>query len=139
MTTTKTSHTILAIAGRFFLTAIFLASGFGKIGDFAGTSAYMAAQGMPMVSFFLAGAIALEIVGGLSLLLGYRARWGALALILFLIPASVIFHAFWAVPEAAAKMQMIMFMKNMAIFGALTQILVRGAGPGSLDAKAGRA
>ena len=78
------------VAGRLFFTLIFIMSGLGKIADWAGTTAYMSAAGMPMVDLFLAGAIALEVVGGLSILLGYRARWGALLLIVFLVPASFI-------------------------------------------------
>ena len=121
---------------RVLLCAIFLMSGFGKISDWQGTTGYMAAKGMPAVSLFLAGAILLELGGGLSLLLGFRARAGAAALTLFLIPATLIFHNFWAFEGMDQRLQMINFLKNLAILGGLIQTMVYGAGAFSLDARA---
>ena len=120
---------------RVLLCAIFLVSGSGKIPDWQKTTEYMAAKGMPAVSFFLACAILLELGGGLSLLLGFRARAGAAALILFLIPATLIFHNFWAFEGMEQRMQMINFLKNFAILGGLIQTMVYGAGAFSLDAR----
>ena len=114
--------------GRLFLSAIFLSSGFGKIFKFAGTQQYMEAKGMPIAALFLVFAIILEIAGGLSVLLGYKTQWGALALIIFLIPATLIFHN-----QLSDQMQMIMFMKNVAILGGLFMVVSFGAGPLSLD------
>ena len=121
---------------RILLCAVFLMSGFGKIPDWQETTEYMAAKGMPAVSFFLAGAILLELGGGLSLALGFRARTGAAALILFLIPTTLIFHNFWAFEGMDQRMQMINFLKNLAILGGLIQTMVYGAGAFSLDARA---
>ncbi|MBN2527879.1 MAG: DoxX family protein [Deltaproteobacteria bacterium] len=126
---------VAAILGRFGLSAIFLMSALGKIFDFQGTQAYMESAGMPLTAFFLVGAILLQTGGGLSLLLGYQVRWGVVALLVFLVPATLIFHAFWAVPPEMQQMQMINFMKNMAIGGALLLSFVHGAGPFSIDAK----
>ena len=81
---TSTLNKSLLVIGRILMGIIFVESGFGKIMDFDGTAAYMAAKGMPMVSLLLLGAIAAEIGGGLSLILGFRARLGALALFLFI-------------------------------------------------------
>jgi putative oxidoreductase len=103
-------------------------SGLGKIANFSGTQQYMAAYGMPMTSLFLIGAIILEVGGGLSILLGYKAKWGALALIIFIIPATLIFHT-----NFSDQTQMIMFMKNIAILGGLVLIVANGAGSLSLD------
>ncbi|MBN2714422.1 MAG: DoxX family protein, partial [Deltaproteobacteria bacterium] len=89
---------IAALLGRLGLSAIFLMSALGKIADFEGTQAYMASAGMPLTALFLVGAILLQTTGGLSLLLGYQVRWGVLALLIFLVPTTLIFHAFWAVP-----------------------------------------
>jgi putative oxidoreductase len=116
------------LIGRIFLSAIFLMSGLGKIANFSGTQQYMAAYGMPMTSLFLIGAIILEVGGGLSILLGYKAKWGALALIIFIIPATLIFHT-----NFSDQTQMIMFMKNIAILGGLVLIVANGAGSLSLD------
>jgi len=119
----------IPLIGRILLSAIFLMSAFGKIANFAGTQQYMSAYGMPLTAFFLVCAIILEIGGGFSILLGYKAKVGAIALIVFLIPATLIFHT-----KFSDQVQMIMFMKNLAIMGGLLLVLGFGAGPLSLDA-----
>ncbi len=96
--------------------------------DPLGTMKYMTAMGMPFTGFFLVCTIIIEIGGGLSILLGYKAEWGARALFLFLIPVTLIFHH-----NFADKMQMILFLKNLAILGALLQVSMHGAGALSLD------
>ncbi len=118
----------LPIIARIFLGALFLKSGFGKIPGWEGTAGYMAAKGMPFVPFFLFWAIVLEIFGALSIIIGYKARWGAIALIVFLIPTTLIFHNF--VAEAA---QLGAFVKNFSVLGGLLMILWAGAGPVSVD------
>src|SRR5262245_28018414 len=80
------------VVGRVLLAHIFLLSGVSKVMDWSGTAEQMAGKGMQMVPLFLAGAIACELLGGLSLLLGLRARLGALLLFLFLIPVTIVFH-----------------------------------------------
>jgi len=119
--------------GRTLLAFIFLFAGLGKIFDWSGTAGYMAAKGMPLVPLFLAVAIAVEVLGGLSVLLGLRARWGAIALFLFLMPTTLVFHNFWALAGMERRMQMIMFLKNLAIMGGLLLVASRGAGPLSVD------
>jgi len=123
--------------GRILLALIFLMSGIMKIPNWEGTAGYMEFMGMPMVTLFLIGAVVLEIGGSLSVILGYKARWGALALIVFTIPTTLIFHAYWAVDPEQMQIQQIMFMKNLAIIGGLLVIMANGAGPLSLDAKSG--
>lgn len=115
--------------GRFFLSFIFIVSGIDKIFNFSGTAGYMESKGMPLVPLFLIAAIVLELAGGLSVLLGFKARIGALLLILFLVPTTLIFHNFWALEGTERQMQMIHFMKNLAILGGL--FLVLGLAPGS--------
>lgn len=122
------------VVGRVLLSAIFIISGWGKITGFEGTAGYMAAYGLPFVSLLLVGAILLELGGGLSVLLGFKARLGAAALIVFTVPATLIFHAFWAVEDPGqAFVEQLMFMKNLAILGGLTYVLAFGAGRFSLD------
>jgi putative oxidoreductase len=121
------------LAGRILLAHIFLLSGYGKITGFAGTAGYMAKYGMPMIEFFLVCAILLELLGGLMLVLGWKARWGALALIVFVVPTTLIFHAYWAVPPEQAYGQMIQFQKNLAILGGLLYVAFMGPGKLSLD------
>jgi putative oxidoreductase len=121
-------HNFLVPLGRLFLSVIFLKSGIGKIFSFAGTQQFMEAKGMPIAALFLVFAIILEIGGGLSVLLGYKTKWGALALILFLIPTTLIFHN-----QLSDQVQLGMFIKNFAILGGLFMVVSFGAGPLSLD------
>jgi putative oxidoreductase len=122
------------LLGRFLITFIFLRSAFDKLTDFSGVAGNMAAKGMPYAEFLLMGAIAIEIVGSLSVLLGWKARWGALALLIFLVPATLIFHNYWAIDPAQVREmtnQTNHFFKNLAIIGAL--VFIMGVGPGPLS------
>jgi len=119
---------VIQLLGRVLLAGIFLISGFGKITNFQGTKEYMAHYGMPFPDCFLVGAIFLEIVGAFSILLGYKSKWGAIFLIIFLIPATIIFHA-----NLSDQTQMIMFMKNVSILGGLLLIISSESDSISLD------
>lgn len=122
-------QTFIPLVARIFLSLVFLSSLMGKIGDFEGTAGYMRKMGMTVATeFFLFGAIILLAAGGLSVLLGYRAKIGALLLMIFLVPTTLIFHT-----DFESKMQMIMFMKNLAIMGGLLMVYTYGSGPYSLD------
>jgi putative oxidoreductase len=105
--------------GRALVALIFIVSGFGKITGFAGTRDMMAGAGFPVATLFLIGAIVLEVSGGLALLAGVKTRWAAIALIVFLIPATIIFHAVHITDSAQGQMQMIETLKNLSILGAL--------------------
>lgn len=129
---------MLSPIGRFCLSLIFLLSALGKLTDWQGTAGYMASKGMPLVPFFLVGAIVLELAGGLSVLLGFKTRWGVALLVIFLIPATLIFHNFWTFEGQERQLQMIMFLKNLAILGGLLLLGSLGPGSCSLDEK-GRA
>ena len=124
-----------ALGGRVLLSLIFIMSGFGKIFDFEGTAGYMASKGMPMVGVLLVGAIVFEIVGGLSVLVGYKARWGGVILSIFLVPATLIFHNFWAFEGMQGQMEMINFLKNVSILGGLALVFAFGPGRVSVDMK----
>lgn len=121
------------VAGRILLSLIFLISGVGKIFGFSGTAAFMAAQGLPFASLLLVATIALEVLGGLSLLLGFKSSVLALLLFLFLIPTTLIFHNFWAAPAETMQMHMGNFLKNLGLMGGLLYVVAYGAGPVSLD------
>jgi putative oxidoreductase len=120
---------LIMLLARFCIAFIFLMSGLGKVMNPSGTQQYMDQYGMPLTSLFLIGAICVELLGGLSVLTGYKARWGALVLFLFLIPTTLIFHR-----EFSDQIQVIMFMKNLAIMGGLLLLVCHGAGKISLDA-----
>jgi len=120
------------LIGRVLLTFIFLRSAYGKLAGFEAVAGMMAKKGMPFAEVLLAGAIALEIAGGLMLLAGWHARIGALLLAVFLVPATLVFHNFWAVEPAQFVNQLNHFMKNLAILGALIFVIGMGSGPLSL-------
>lgn len=122
-----------ALAGRALIALIFLRSAAEKIGNFGGTAAMMAAKGMPYVEFLLACTIVLELVAGVLLVLGWKIRWAAGALIVFLVPATLIFHNYWAADAAQLANQSNHFYKNVAILGSLIFLAAVGAGPLSVD------
>ncbi len=121
-------RSLVTLIGRILFVLIFLNSGIGKIENFDGTAQYMATYGMVYTSFFLFGAIILELVGSISIILGYFTRFGALLLALFLIPVTIIFHTNFDDP-----IQIIMLMKNISMFGGCLVLLGMGAGRFSLD------
>lgn len=120
------------VAGRILIAPLFLLSGFHKITGFSSVAAIMAKVGMPFPEVFVIGAIAFELGGAIMVLLGWHARWGALLLVLFTIPATLLFHNFWAVDAAQYSGQLNHFMKNLAILGGLVYVMAAGSGPLSL-------
>ena len=124
----------LALLGRLLLAALFLPAGVGKLlGGVAGTADYIASKGLPMPEVLAVATIALEIVAGLMLLLGFKTRWAACALALFTLAAGLLFHNYWTMPEAQQMVQKLMFNKNLAIAGGLFVLAAFGAGSLSLD------
>jgi putative oxidoreductase len=123
----------LQLAGRLGLGAIFLLSGAGKLANWSGTVAYAGSNGVPQL--LLAGATALEVLGAVSLLAGFKTQWGAAALLAFLVPVTFVFHGFWAFTGAEQQQQMINFLKNVSIGGGLLFVLGTIPGALSLDAR----
>ena len=123
------------LLGRILIALLFLLSGFGKITGFAGTAGYMASKGIPMAELLLTITIVIELGGALMIIAGFKARLAALALFLWMIPVTFIFHNFWAMPADQAMIQQIMFMKNLSIMGAMLYIAAFGSGPMSVDMK----
>lgn len=124
---------VAALLGRILLAAIFIKSGWGKIGGFEGTAAYMASKGLPMVQVLLVLTILVELGGGLLLAVGFKARWAALAIALFLVPVTFLFHAFWGIPAEQVMNQTNHFFKNAAILGGMLMVFAFGPGRLSLD------
>jgi putative oxidoreductase len=104
---------------RALVAAIFLVSGFGKLANFQQMAAIGASAGLPVPSVSIALAAVVELAGGLALLLGWQVRWASLALLLFLIPTTLLFHAANLGNPAQAQMQMVEVLKNLAIMGGL--------------------
>lgn len=129
----------LSLVARLMITAIFLSSAvMNKIPQFNAVAEMMEGKGIPQPKILLAGAIAFLILGSLSLILGFRARWGAFLLLAFLAAATYYFHAFWKLPADTApevlRDEQIAFMKNLALMGTMVFLLANGAGPWSIDA-----
>ena len=120
------------LAGRILLALIFVISGYNKLVGFDGTVGYIASKGLPLPQLAAAAAIAIELVGGILLVVGWQTRWAATAIFVFLIPTTLIFHPFWAV-AAGKQMEMIQFMKNLCIMGGMLYVMAFGAGPLSVD------
>ena len=121
------------LAARILISQIFLISGVMKIVDWTGTEAQMAGRGMFWIPFFHVAAMLVELGAGLSLLLGYKARLGALVLFLYLIPVTLTFHTFWTYPPEEQKVQMLFLLHNLTLLGGLILVMTVGPGPLSID------
>ncbi len=122
---------VIALLVRLLLALMFLGTGMEKILHFAANQKEMAAHGMGLTGPLLLAAIGFELLGGLSLLLGYKTRWGASALIFFLIPVTLIFHNVFAHPPEPDAVQGTLI--NVVIMGILALLAVYGPGRFSLD------
>jgi putative oxidoreductase len=118
----------LPLLGRILIAVLFVPAGFGKLTGFQGAVGYAESAGMPVPALAIAAAIAIELGGGLLLLVGYKTRWVAAAMALFSVVAALFFHR-----DFADQMQMINFQKNLAIAGGLLAFVYFGAGPMSVD------
>lgn len=129
----NSNRDVAALVARILLSVMFIYSGFGKIPGFEGLTGYIASKGMPLPQLMAIGAIVVELGGGLLLLVGFKARWAALAFFLFLIPTTVIFHNFWAAPPGQVMAEQISFLKNVTIMGGMLMVWAFGPGRLALD------
>lgn len=122
----------LPLLGRILFASIFLISVPGHFK--AETAAWSALQGVPIASFLVPFSGILELIGAISVLIGYKTTWGALLLVVFMIPVTFMLHAFWKITDPMqAQMGMVMFLKNISIIGAALFIAYFGPGPFSVD------
>jgi putative oxidoreductase len=123
------------VVGRLLIANIFIVSGFKKIAGFAGTAGYMAAKlgGLDptVIKILLVATILIELVGGLLILIGWQARLAATAILLWMLPVTWLFHAYWGLPADQMQAQFIQFQKNLAIMGGLLYVI--GFGPGAFS------
>jgi len=134
---TSFSQGAVVVLGRFFFALIFLMAGANHFSR--QTIGFAASQGVPFASIAVPLSGVLSIAGGLSILLGYRAKLGAWLLVLFLVPVTLMMHKFWLVQDPMmAQIQMVLFMKNVTMLGGALLISQLGAGPFSLDARRSR-
>ena len=118
------------LVARILIGGMFLIAGIHKIFGFEGTQAYIESVSLPFPALMVVLAILFEVLGGLSLILGYKIKYGATALIIFTIITSLSFHT-----NFSGQLQMTMFIKNMAIIGGLFYMTAFGAGHIAMDKK----
>ena len=118
----KTQNVALERIAMALVGLLFVVAGVNKIHGFEYVAQWMTSSGLPAASVLLVATIALEVGAGLLLMIGWKQRWAALALAAFLIPTTLIFHAFWSVDAAQFQDQLTQFLKNTAIFGAMLLI-----------------
>lgn len=118
----------IPLAARICLCLIFFKGGITNLLSFDSTLDFVSGRGLPIPGLMVWGNIIFQLVGATLLLLGFKARWGAIILILFLIPTTFVFHNFWVNPEEVNA-----FLKNIGLIGGLLMIIYAGAGAFSLD------
>jgi putative oxidoreductase len=124
---------IPVLIARVLLALMFLLGGISKFTGLDGTAGYIASVGLPAPQLLAVGAGLVEVIGAVLLIVGWQARWAALALAAFTLLASVLFHNYWAMPADQQMMQQLMFMKNLSVIGGLLVVFAFGAGTLSLD------
>ena len=118
----------IALAARICLCLVFLKAGISHLTGFSGFVKLIASQGLPLASILAAGTVIFQLLGALSLLIGYKTKIGSILLIIFLIPASLLFHNPIANPG-----QLNDFLKNVGLIGGLLMVVYAGAGALSVD------
>lgn len=125
---------LVVVAGRMCFAAIFILGGLGHFLNYSGEVAYAQSMGVPMADLLVPVAGAMILIGGLSVLLGYWARLGALLIVAFLVPVTLIMHRFWGLTDAMqAANQTAHFLKNVSMLGGALLVMYFGPGPFSLD------
>lgn len=114
--------------GRILLSLFFLWDGYHRLTNLEESIHMLDSLHLPMANVVMGVAAVLEFIGGLSLLLGYKARFGAILLLIVLIPATILLHDFWAKEGVEASISQLQFLKNLGIIGGL--LYVASCGPG---------
>jgi putative oxidoreductase len=124
---------LAALIGRVLLAIIFVQSGWSKIGGYEGVAQYIASKGLPLADILALAAIVIEFGGGLLIVIGWKARWAAAAMVVFLLVITPLFHKYWGpdVPPAQVQSQKINFQKNLSILGGM--LLLVAFGPGRIS------
>ena len=131
----RTVENVTNLVGRVLIAGLFLPAGFSKLMGFEGTVAYFSSLGLAIPAALAVAVIVIEILGGVTLLLGYKTRITAVILALFTLGASMIGHAYWSVPADQVFIAKLLFYKNIAIIGGLLILASAGSGQLSIDHK----
>jgi len=129
----STQYDWAALVGRILLALIFIMSGFNKISGFEGLAGSIASKGLPMPQALAAATILVELGGGMLLVVGWKARWAALAIAGFCVLSAFIFHNYWTFPPEQRMNQFNNFWKNIAIAGGMLMVLAFGPGRYAVD------
>jgi putative oxidoreductase len=116
---------VAAAAGRTLLASLFITAGlmFFRSADFAFAESVIASHGLPLARMLVIGTMLIQLGCGGMLLVNWQAKWAALTLLAWLIPATMIFHAFWVAPPDQVADQTFHFLKNVSIAGALLMVV----------------
>lgn len=128
----------VSAVGRILIALIFVRAGINKFSTIAATSATMRSHGIPYPDLFVWGAVLVELGGGLMLMAGFYTRSAALALFFYTMALALIFHAYWAAPEATVRTEAAFFFGHLSMMGGMLYVVAFGAGPYSIDALMGR-
>ena len=134
----KVLESLMPALGRVLLSLIFVLAGYRKITTIAATIAQMDHQGIPYPNMLVWGAIAIELGGGTMLAAGLATRGTAFALAAYTLALALIFHAYWAVPAAAARSEFSAFYEHLGMIGGMLYVVWFGPGAFSIDALFGR-
>lgn len=131
----KTAQNLSNLLGRLLIVALFLPAGLSKLMNFEGTLGYFNSLGMPAPSLALVIAIIVELLGSIAIILGFQTRIVAIILAIFTFAATLLGHAYWAVPAEMAFVTQLLFFKNIAVIGGLLVLASNGAGKFSIDGR----
>lgn len=126
---------LLSLVGRVLLALMFLVGGVDKIMGLEGTIKYAQTNGVPMANIAIYIAIVIEIGMGLLLVAGFKTRWAAMVLIVFIVATEFFFHQYWNMEGAPRNFNRIVFYKNLAVLGGMLMLIVAGPGRYSIDAR----
>lgn len=129
----NSSGSAVSLAGRFLMCLVFIGSGIAKVTAFSMMTGFLASKGVPLASLALGAAAAVEILGGLAVLAGFKTKIVAWLLFLYLIPTTLLFHNFWTMQGMERMDNQVHFMKNLAIMGGLLLLAANGANGYSVD------
>ena len=129
----------IVLIARLLLALMFVLAGASKFAGLGGTAGYIASKGLPLPMLLAFATAALEVLGGLAIIVGFQTRIAAGALAAFTLLATLLFHNYWAMPADQQSVQQLMFMKNLSVTGGLLLLVAFGAGGMSLDSRRGAA
>jgi putative oxidoreductase len=135
MELTQRRYDLVALLGRVLLSATFIITGLNIIPNWDQTVNYLVSHGMTWVPLFLYPAIFIQVLGGLFILLGYRARVWAVILVFYVGIITFFLHPFWKLDGIERQIQLINFLKNLSIIGGLLVVAAFGTGILSWDVR----